>query len=240
MRASSVLRAPANSARCTCQTSSSPRDVEHALIVIGECSRLRARRSAESFSRPVVRDDNLRLDRREQSRRARAVERAVAARLPDRNGSDQVGWTNELDLLLPIEISEIEEPEAPVREERRHHQLVLWNVRRMILERRAARFVAAARLRLGDELAVRGHDDHIDAFERNPVPGLQDRALVVAHAQIGVSPALICRFDEVAPIVAAVERHELRQRDHSAGVIGMEMAQHEMIDLVRPAACAVA
>ena len=66
---------------------------------------------------------------------------------------------------------------------------------------------------------------------RNRVAGLEDRSLRCAGREVDVAPPLIGGLDEVAAIEAAADRHELREFLKSAGVIGMEMTEHEVVDL---------
>src|SRR5207253_2662947 len=140
----------------------------------------------------------------------RAVERAVAVRLPDRDVPELVLRTRQLHLLLPIEVAQIEEGELAERHELADHELVLGNIVRLVLRRRAERVRTTAVDRLWNEVTVRDHDLYLSALQRNLVARLRDRPLgSAAHRLIRIHPLLVRRLDEIAAVVTMLDRDHL-------------------------------
>ena len=143
------------------------------------------RRPAQPLARPVVHDDDLRFDRVEKSRRAGAVERAVASGLPDADLSQLVDRAGQLHFLFPVEVRQVEERELAVGQQRADHELVLGHVLRLVLRG------GAERIRLPPPFSgcamrrpSRRDDVDLQALDRNSVAGLHDRPLAAADAEV--------------------------------------------------------
>ena len=150
--------------------------------------------------------------------------------------AEAIGRAHQIAFLVPRQVAEVDRAEPPERDETSDRLCVLGGIRILLFVRRTERIRLPA---AGDvalyHLPCRGHDAHVDAGQRDAIPGLGDgvlrlrvqRRVVLLQERIGVGVRL-----HVRPVIDVVlDRDPVRELRQGAEVIAVVVREHEVVDL---------
>src|SRR5450759_3664181 len=155
-------------------------------------------RGRTALAGTVVHNRHARLNRPDELRRIRPVQ-TVMRGLEEIHGADQIGRTYELFLVVPGNIAHIEELEFSELEQEAD-ALVVVGIgfgRRLLFPVLAERGIRSATFQSAGNPLAGGHDDlNLDALERDPIAGLEDRAFSLGQLDVGLISLSLIHISE--------------------------------------------